>query len=956
MATATVAKPAQAMRRQRPSISTRLTNKANLNGEEDENNTRPFKEPFVRDDDYILKKFRGRKASLIVHLHPTFFRFDQQEGTFSYKSEMRTFIEHLQKQTVPHEMIDEFLKAGVQFYDGCLIIEVHNHRTQEVKAMKKSEESKPGAESPFSLHKYNEHITPSPYAPFPNKSEEPPSKKRRTSEAEETEKEKKDKQDMPAPESKQKKSGEPQVFTTVLHPTELSRHSEMLYLATIPVTDPKARKGSAAKDAMTPGGAATQAPPTPGGTSRAKPVKMLLEEQDFYNFEADYLLATEPPLLLEPAKSATETQQILDMLEHPLHSNPPTSVQTRKRTQADMAADDAQVAREEQRMLILDERVKPSVGVNASAEAQSGTAQLGFTRFKTLETIKQRHEEKERQRKEEEHQAVLAKREHEQEMLRKRKMLEEQRKTAASQQAAQQQQMMMRQQQMAQHKQQQMQMQMQQMNAMAQNPQQQALQQQAAMNHSSPIVRNQTPMMNSSPMVANATMNGGFPMQNSASNQGAAGSPPRPSSAMHHPTGMARQVSQQQHPSRHNTPGMAAATPHVATSMPMGVDRQMSATPRMNHGSPASNMQGTPNANMMNMSTPQMNNHPNLTPQQMMQLRQAQQQRAMMAQQGQMQNQSITQDQIQMRQQQLQIQFQQGAITSQTYQTQMAQLQRMQLQARAQQQASQSHGGEAMTHTASQNPSAGTPTPQPQSQAMNQQQAAAVMAARARSQQQAQIQQQLAAAAQQHGGQVPNQLRQQIIAQNQQQLLAKQQQLAMRAQQAAQQQSQTLGDPNNQEEYMRNLRNQQAMMARMASGQGQQGGGGGQGTPGGQQQGMQGMNMGQQGMQGMGNMGQGGGGGMNMQNMQQMQNMINLAGQQGMGNGQGGMGNMGQGMQGMSMGQQGMGRGMNMQQMQAMQAMRQAQQQQQQQGGGDALSQHFATMQNALNRQHQQGM
>ncbi|PNS17279.1 hypothetical protein CAC42_6962 [Sphaceloma murrayae] len=950
MATATVAKPAQAIRRQRPSISTRNTYKAILNGDEDGDSLRVLSEPYVRTTGYILKKFRGKKPSLIVHLHPTFFRFDQQEGTFSYKSEMRTFIEHVSKETVPHEMVDEFLKAGVQFYDGCLIVEIHNHRTQEIKAQKKSEKTESGVESPFSLHKYNEHITPSPYVPFPTKSEEPLPKKLKSSpEVEESEKEKKDKQDMPAPEQKQKKGGEPQVFTTVLHPTDLSRHSEMMYLATIPIADAKGRKGSASRDGMTPGSGSATAPSTPGGTSRnSKSTKMLLEEDDFYDFEADLLLATEPPLLLEPAKSANETQQILNMLEHPLHSNPPTSVQTRKRTQADMAADDAQIAREEQKMLILDERVKPSVGVDAGGEGQSGTAQLGFTRFKTLETIKQRHEEKERQRKEEEHAAAVHKREQEQEHLRKRKYMEEQRKSNANQQPTREHaNIMVRHQQLAAHKHQQMQNQMQQMNAMAQNPQQQALQQQAAMNHSSPIVRNQTPMMNSSPMVATASMNG-FPMQNTASNQGAAGSPPRPNSAMHHPTSMARQVSQQQHSSRHNTPGMTAATPQMATSMPMGVDRQMTVTPRMNHGSPASNMNGTPNVNMMNMSTPQMNNHQNLTPQQMMQLRNAQQTRSMMQQQ--MQGPSATQEQIQMRQQQLQLQAQQGNITPQAYQAQMQHLQRMQLQNRAAAQAqaqaaavaaSQAHGGEAMTHTTSQNPSGGTPTPQ--ATPMSQQSQAQLLAARARSAQNAQLQQQIAAATAQHGGNLPPQLRQQIVVQNQQQLLAKQQQLAMRAQQAAQQQSQTLGDPNDSESYMRNLRAQQAMLGRMGGQQGQQG----QGQQNQQQMmnmqmqnmGMQNMNM--QGMNMMGNMG------MQQQGMQMqgMSNMGNVAMQNGMGN----MG-MQNGMQ------QGVGRGqMSMQQMQQLQAMRAAQQQQQQ-GGGDGLAPHFGAMHNALARQHQQGM
>lgn len=67
---------------------------------------------------YILKKFKGCPPSLIVHMHPTGFRFDQQDGNFSYKSPMRVFIEHLRRRTIPHEMLEELEQAGTRFYDG----------------------------------------------------------------------------------------------------------------------------------------------------------------------------------------------------------------------------------------------------------------------------------------------------------------------------------------------------------------------------------------------------------------------------------------------------------------------------------------------------------------------------------------------------------------------------------------------------------------------------------------------------------------------------------------------------------------------------------------------------------------------------------------------------------------------------------------------------------------------
>lgn len=942
--TSTVAKPAQTMRRQRPSISTRGTIRNGIPDDAEASSSRVAPEPVVRTTDYILRKFKGRKPSLILHLHPTFFRFDQQEGTFSYKSEMRVMIEHLAKETVPHELIDELLNSGVQFYDGCLIVEVHNHRAKDVKQKKSDAANAMDGTIPFSIHNWNEHVTPSPYVPYPIKPGESAAKRRKLS-PEDTESEKKTaNEEMPAPDSVPSK-GEAQKFTVVLFPTDLSRHHELLFLASTPAADPKARKGS--RDGVT----STPTPaPSSGKGSAAKGTKMLLEEKEVYTFEAGYLLATEPPLILEPAKTPTEALATLKKLEHPLHSAFPSSLRSRHRTQADVAADDAQLAREEHKMLIMDERVKPSSGSSPGGDAQTNTSTLGFTRFKTLEAIKQRHEEKERQRKEEEARAAMERRQADMLAAQKRKLLEEQKRNQAETQTQQQRQQLLMRQNMV--KQQQMQ---QQLNAMAQaqNPQQQALQQQAAaMNHSSPVVRNQTPMMASSPMVLNANLlQGGFPMQPNASNQGVGvGSPARPTSAMHHPgVGMARQVSQQQHNiSRHNTPQVPGMTPHMANAQPMDINRQMSGTPRLNHGSPAQTIQGTPNSNMMNMNmnmnmnTPQAQGN-NLTPQQMLFLQQQQQQnvqqqqqrRLMQAQAQQMQNQNMSpEQQMQMRQQQLQqqqqqLQQQQGNMTTAAYQAQLQRLQQLQM-GQAQQQRNQQAaaaaaaaagvntpgssqaGGEAMAATASQNPNM-APANDQANIAQRQQ---AVLAARARQQviQQSQqhMQQQLQMASQRFGGQIPDHIRAQIQASHQMRMQQQQAQLALKAQQAANQTNSALGDVNDPDAYMRNLRGQQAMLARMA---GQQ-----QGNNSNPQQGQQ------------------------QQQQQQMQNPNANAN------------NM--------LAARAQANGMTVQQMQQMQAMRaaavaqqqqqqqmaQQQQQQQQQGGEDPLAQQFQAMQNALNR------
>lgn len=66
----------------------------------------------------MLKKFRKASPSLVLHLHPTHFRFDQQDGTFSYNSAMKVLLEHVKSQTVPHDMLEDLGHAGVKFYEG----------------------------------------------------------------------------------------------------------------------------------------------------------------------------------------------------------------------------------------------------------------------------------------------------------------------------------------------------------------------------------------------------------------------------------------------------------------------------------------------------------------------------------------------------------------------------------------------------------------------------------------------------------------------------------------------------------------------------------------------------------------------------------------------------------------------------------------------------------------------
>ncbi|KAL9056651.1 MAG: hypothetical protein Q9162_002822 [Coniocarpon cinnabarinum] len=548
-----------------------------------EQSSQKLKEPYVKDAAYILRKFRGKPPSLILHLHPTYFRFDQQDGTFSYNSEMRIIIENLKARTVPHDLIEELLQASVTFYDGCLIVEVHDHKASTSENRDSSIKSGDlGVAKPFSLHdNTNRFITPSPYAPIPidrDPASRPTSSKENNPLVSGS---------MPAPEKPAKKASKPRVFTVVLHPTELTRHREISLLTRTPMVDPKGgnrRQTSASgRERPTPLSAIPPTPtsasaPTPYASKGAKRQRMCLEEGDVHYFEGEILKAQYPSLLLEPARDFAESQAMMDLLRDPLHDQRPIHKQTRKRTTAELAADEAQATEEERIALIMDERIKPSLVGDGKVQ----DFQPDWSRFKKLEDIRRNHEEEEKRKKQEE--AVLQhnktqqqrsdedKRRQSQEMnARQEHQLRQQRALEAQKAAAQRQ------------------AQMQQQQAQAQSPMQnplmqQMMQQQGASQapHMSPVPGTQPPQ-NGSPFAGNVFTNSlpGTTMAPTSSTQGP-GSPSRPGSAMPAPSGMAppmgRQVSQQTsqaNMSRNSTPQMPNATPQMRTMTPQPQQHQM---------------------------------------------------------------------------------------------------------------------------------------------------------------------------------------------------------------------------------------------------------------------------------------------------------------------------------------------------------------------------------------------
>ncbi|KAH1676160.1 hypothetical protein KXV79_008526 [Aspergillus fumigatus] len=607
-------------------------------------------EPYVKTTSYILRKYSKCPPSLIVHLHPTHFRFEQQDGSFPYNSEMKVIIEHIRAGTVPHDMMEELLRANVRFYEGCLIVKVVDHKSVSAQARKSTAPSTNGNNTPFSIHNYNEHITPSAYVPYPEQNQlTSEATVTKTDAATGSQSDEKGKVEQTGDSDSSNKENEsdalqkqtpakPRVFTTVLHPTPRSLQAELTLLATTP--DPRAAKQSATHSSTRPQPTSSStAPQSPVVASNppdrghvAKRQKMLVEPQDLLECESKLTRALAPPLFLDPVNSLEAAQDLLKYLESPLHCAPPPSPKRRKRTVAELAADEALAAEEERFMLIMDERLEPATsgaagGPKSAVDDTGGGAPFEprFSRFKTLENIRMQHEEKAKREHEIKVKQEMAKRQQQEQERERRRLLEQRQAEEHAKEEARRQHLAAQQAQAQLAAQQQNRHVMTHANGVSQAPQ------------SSPVVRNQTPLNASSPLVGNTMVTqAGVPMSMTSSAQGA-GSPQRPPSALQHghPNMMSHPMApsrSQQGQSRHGTPQMTQGTPAMSHATP--IMRNVTPTQRLSHGSPSqSTMAPTPVMSQAMMNTPQMGGGMGLTPQQQQMILQRQQ---LLAQHGQL--------------------------------------------------------------------------------------------------------------------------------------------------------------------------------------------------------------------------------------------------------------------------------------------------------------------------------
>lgn len=663
------ARPTQALRlrreSQRPGVARTATKTANMEDDSAKQDTRRYgMRPrrvhmgpcqltcaAVYTQQEILARHKGKPPSLRIFLHPKHFRINDSADMLEYSSPMREILQHVKNKTIPHNMVEDFYEINIPFYDNCLIVEVHDYRSSGVKPRDDTNSLGDSGTQAFSIHNYNNFITPSPFAPFPS-SNKPGAKAAKT---DAPPKQPEDKENMPAPNQNsvlQRQAVKPKVWTTVCFPTPQSHLADMQLLATTPMPDIAAmnRMRAAGRANGMPPTPMTAVPPTPTFQNGPSPKrqKMAVDSSTIHEFEAEVFNATCPKLYLEPTKSFAESLALMDAVTHPINKNAPPARRERKRTTAELQADEAEAAATQRFMLAGDEQqanmASTATGGDDGAVRTSANA-YNFARLKTLSAIKTNHEEAERRKKEEDARVAQVKRQAQMEADAARKRdLESNRQQA---EVMERQQTLLRQQAAQQQQLQQNQLQQNEALRAATQAQQMAnpsaaqvtqTPQSATQSQFSPVVRNGTPMANNagSPRVGSQPSHpmGGTPMTATASNHAIA-SPARPPSAVSHQQ-MARTVSQQQNMSRTGTPQMVQGTPVMNSVMP---SRNMTPTPsRMNQSSPPMAMQGgTP----IMMHTPQPGQ--SMTPEQMHQLQQQQQQQL---QQRMLQQQRLGQAQV----------------------------------------------------------------------------------------------------------------------------------------------------------------------------------------------------------------------------------------------------------------------------------------------------------------------
>jgi transcription factor SPT20 len=116
---------------------------------------------FAETEQEILDKYEG--ISLEFHIHENHYRFGNQDGVISKGNAMiREFLEYIARREIPHPIVEVLRDAGMVFYEGCLILQVLDHRNAKELEVKNEQ----GIEKKVVPRSYRTLLRPTPLSLF----------------------------------------------------------------------------------------------------------------------------------------------------------------------------------------------------------------------------------------------------------------------------------------------------------------------------------------------------------------------------------------------------------------------------------------------------------------------------------------------------------------------------------------------------------------------------------------------------------------------------------------------------------------------------------------------------------------------------------------------------------------------------------------------------------------------
>ncbi|KAK9235795.1 Spt20 family-domain-containing protein [Lipomyces kononenkoae] len=107
---------------------------------------------FAETSEEILQKYKAFPPSIEFHMHPTHYRFGNQDAIIPKNSPLiKNFLELVDLGQIPPAAVEVFKEAGVQYYEGCIILQIYDHRGNAPAAPSTPSESSQGQMGPANV-------------------------------------------------------------------------------------------------------------------------------------------------------------------------------------------------------------------------------------------------------------------------------------------------------------------------------------------------------------------------------------------------------------------------------------------------------------------------------------------------------------------------------------------------------------------------------------------------------------------------------------------------------------------------------------------------------------------------------------------------------------------------------------------------------------------------------------